>query len=66
MYIAEKGLTLYQAVEQCKEQILNDSYEDMEFNGISIRVGKYSDSADLLTIYYLKHKIRRLEAGYKD
>jgi hypothetical protein len=64
---AEKGMNFYDAVKKVKENMFNnESYLDLEFNGIHIRVSKDSNIDDLSTIYYLKRTIERMKLGYKD
>lgn len=56
-----KGMSLYNAVAYAKQEAsANTTGEvELEFNGISLRVHKYSLDYDIETIYYLK---RRLDA----
>ena len=64
---AEKGQNIYQAIEDLQESLSTmDSYLDLEFNDIVVRVTKNSNINDLTTIYNLKHTINRLKLGYKD
>lgn len=58
---AEAGDNFVHAVKKVKEQIKsNESYLDLEFNEIRVRVSKESSIDDLATIYDLKCKLRRL------
>jgi len=64
---AEKGMNFYDAVKKVKENMFNnESYLDLEFNDIRVRVSKDSNIDDLSTIYYLKRTIERMKLGYKD
>lgn len=64
---AESGHSFVASVKQVQEILKRgEDYCDLEFNEIRIRVSKDSKIDDLCTIYDLKHKIKRLEAGYKD
>jgi hypothetical protein len=64
---AEKGDNFYEAVRKVKENMFNnESYLDLEFNDIRVRVSKDSNIDDLSTIYYLKRTIERMKLGYKD
>jgi hypothetical protein len=62
------GGTIHDIVERAKNHcgILRVEFLDCAFNGISFRVSRNSNEYDIATIYNLKHKIRRLEAGYRD
>lgn len=64
---AEKGVSLHKAAEDLKDSLSEqNSYLDLRFNDINIRVTKNSNTYDLLTIYDLKQTINRMKAGYKD
>jgi hypothetical protein len=69
IYEVEKGLNFYEDVKNAKNKIDKASLVsniDMIFNEISITIHSDSNNNDIYLIYDLKHKIRRLEAGYKD
>ena len=65
MYTPEKGLHFYQAVRKCQEDSKSRKldFQDMEFNGLNIRVSTDSNMDDLSIIYELKSELRRCKEG---
>ena len=64
---AESGDSFFTAVKKLQSTLKTpEDYCDLEFNEIGVRVSKDSKINDLSVIYDLKHKIRRMQAGYKD
>lgn len=67
IYEPNSGTSITNAVKEAQLQAQERGREIvMRFNGILIHVQPTSHEYDIEQIYWLKHKIRRLEAGYKD
>jgi hypothetical protein len=60
---AEPGMNIWQAARLAVTTAAkNDSAVSLVFNGLTIRVGPFSFAGDIVTIYDLKHELRRLGA----
>ena len=62
-----KGMNIYAAIEYASGQARFHQQEVFfEFNEIMLTCRHDSNKLDIAAIYDLKHRIRRLEAGYKN
>lgn len=68
IFTPDKGVMFYDAVKELKAHLAKtgSSYAQMVFNEIYVTVSSDSNPDDIASIYDLKNKIRRMEAGYKD